>query len=415
MNCSRRAACKALGGAGLCLASGAVTAATRDRRLAITNVNIIPSPFQSVIENATILIEGGHISRILARKPTPPVDDRSVIDGGGCTITAGFWNSHVHLVTPLLLRSREAADSAVESELRRAFTRWGFTTVVDLASTMQIAGRLARRVGSGRVLGPRILSAGDPFYPPNATPIYARPFYEKMGLPSGEVFSASAAAERARNQVRGGARALKIFTGSILGGADNVAHMPAEIVREIVRVGREHRVPVFAHPTDRKGLEIAVQNGVQVLAHATPLMGHWTPNYAAWIARQGVAMVPTLSLFELSPHPATPLDVAVDQARQLDRVGGRTLFGTDAGFTDAFDTEREVQLLASAVGWKKVLAALTTVPAQLFGEQNRRGRVELGCAADLVLLRGSPATDVANLSRVKLVLRNGKVIYRDPA
>ena len=415
LNCSRRVACKVLGGAGLGLATGAVTAAVQARRLAITNVNIIPSPFQPIIENATILIEAGHISRILTRAPTPPLQGWSVIDGGGCVVTAGFWNSHVHLVTPLLLRSREAANSAVESELQRAFTRWGFTTVVDLASTMQIAGELARRVGSGRVAGPRILSAGDPFYPPNATPIYARPFYEKMGLPSGEVFSASAAAKRARNQVRGGARALKIFTGSILGGADEVAHMPAEIVRAIVRVGQELRVPVFAHPTDRKGLEIAVLNGVQVLAHATPLMGSWTPEYATWIASNGVAMVPTLSLFEVSPHPATPIAVAVDQARQLDRAGGRILFGTDAGFTDAFDTEQEVRLLASAVGWQKVLAALTTVPAQLFGEQKRRGRVEPGCAADLVLLRGNPATDFANFSRVQLVLRNGEVIHRDPA
>lgn len=413
-NCSRREACKALGGATLLAASGAALAGPRAWRLALNNVRLLPSPFEAPVENASILIEGDRISRILPGVLMQPAPGLHVIDGGGCVVTAGFWNSHVHLVTPLLLRSRDAASLAVDNELQRAFTRWGFTTVVDLASTMQAAGDLARRIESGLVRGPRILSAGDPFYPPNATPIYARPFYEKMGLPSAEVFSASAAAARAIGQVRGGARALKIFTGSILGGPEEVAYMPADIIQAIVRVGREHHVPVFAHPTDRNGLEIAVQNGVQVLAHATPLMGRWWPEYAAWIAQQAVAMVPTLSLFEIAPHPSTPVDVAVGQARQLDAAGGRILFGTDAGFTEEFDTEREVRLLASAVGWQKVLASLTTTPAELFGEQKDRGRVEPGYKADLVLLRGDPATDVANLSRVKLVVRDGEVIYRDP-
>ena len=190
--------------------------------------------------------------------------------------------------------------------------------------------------------------------------------------------------------------------------------MPPDIVRAIVEVGRQHRIPVFAHPTDRKGLEIAVRNGVRILAHATPLMGRWTSDYAAWIAGQGVAMVPTLSLFELTPHPATPVDVAVDQARQLDLAGGRILFGTDAGFTDGFDTEREIRLLESAIGWRKVLASLTTTPAEIFGEQKMRGRLEPGYAADLVLLDGDPSSNASSLSRVKLVIRGGDVIFRNP-
>lgn len=414
LECSRRTACKALGGTALLAASGMAPAVPPFHRLAITNVRILPAPFRPPIENATILIEGDRISRIISGGPSQRYQWMRVIDGGGATVTAGFWNNHVHLVTPLLLRSREAADSALEIELERAFTRWGFTTVVDLASTMQAARDLSQRIATEVVRGPRVLSAGDPFYPPNATPIYARPFYENLGLPSAEVFSASAAAERARSQVRGGARALKLFTGSIQGGADKVAHMPPDIVRAVVGVGRKLNTPVFAHPTDREGLEIAVRNGVQVLAHATPLMGRWTPEYAAWIAGQGVSMVPTLSLFQISPHPATPVDVAVDQVRQLDRAGGGILFGTDAGFTDAFDTERELQLLATAIGWRKVLASLTTAPAELFGERKNRGYIEAGYVADLVLLRGDPAMDVANLSKVKLVVRNGRVIFGDP-
>ena len=414
MSCSRRNAIKGMGGVALVALSGGGAAVSRIRRCAITNVRAYPSPFEEPVDNATVWIEGGRIARI--QRDARPPDRRKfdVVDGEGGVLVAGFWNCHVHLVTPLLLRSTDATDDAIQNELQRAFTRWGFTTVVDLASTARVWRDIKRRIESRIVRGPRVLSAGDPFYPPNATPIYARPFYEQYGLPSGEVFSASEAAERAEAQLRSGADALKIFTGSILGGEKDVAYMPPEIVRAITIVGQRRRRPVFAHPTDQQGLEIAVRNGVQALAHSTPLMGRWTPEYASWIANNDVAMIPTLSLFAAASHPDTPVETAVDQARQLDRAGGKILFGTDAGFADTFDTAKEARLLASAIGWKGVLASLTTRAAELFGEGDRRGRVASGYAADLVLLRGDPASDVENLARVNMLLRNGEIIYRNP-
>ncbi len=72
----------------------------------------------------------------------------------------------------------------------------------------------------------------------------------------------------------------------------------------------------------------------------------------------------------------------------------------------------EYQLLESAgLGWREILAALTTNPAARFGESSRRGRIAPGLDADLVVLAADPATDPRAFTNVRYTLRGGKVIY----
>lgn len=380
-------------------------------RWAIVGVDLVTAPDQSTIRDGVILIDGARIVGAGPRQATPIPTDYEVVDQAGRTVTAGFWNSHVHLTTPVLLAAVDQSDLALESEIEGAFTRWGFTTVFDLASTTVVAGEVARRISEGRLRGPRVLSVGDPFYPPGSTPVYARPFYEAFGLPSAEIGPLDEAVARAEHQIDAGMRGLKLFTGSIVGGDEEVAHMTAEAVAAITDAAGRLGRPVFAHPTDRAGLEVAVQNGVDVLAHAAPLMGAWTPDYARWMVDAGVALIPTLALFEDAAHPRTPVEIAVQQTAVFHQVGGKVLFGTDAGFTDAFDTSAEIRLMDQAVGWRGVLASLTTYPALVFGEDGERGRIAAGLIADLVVLGSSPGEDVAALTDVRMVIRAGEVVY----
>ena len=404
------------GAAGLAMSAllgvAAASAETKSPRsaIAIVGASVYPAADAAPIDDAVILIKGGAIEAVGPRRSTNVPSGYRIIDQSGKFVTAGFWNSHVHLTTPVLIRSKASSNEALEQELERDFTRWGFTTVFDLASTTEIATDVRERVADGRVNGPRVLSVGEPFYPNGATPVYARPFYEAFNLPSAEINCDRSAQPRVRRQVRQGARGIKLFTGAIV-GEQAVVHMSAKSVAAISRTARGLGVPVFAHPTDKQGLELAVRNGATILAHSAALMGPWSPEYARWIAKPRVALIPTLALFEVQPHPSTPVGVAVQQVAALHRVGGVILFGTDAGFTDAFDTTADLRLLNDAIGWRGVLQSLTTAPAETLGESLIRGRVAAGFAADLVVLGGDPADDVANFADVRMVVRDGRLIY----
>lgn len=385
-------------------------AASSAERTAIVGAKVYTSPDEDPISDAVVLIEDGRIKRVGPRSSTQVPSGYRTLNAAGHVVTAGFWNSHVHLTTPKMLQSSALSDKDLRDELERDFTRWGFTTVFDLASTSAIAGDVRRRTRV-RVDGPRILSVGEPFYPSKATPIYARPFYEAYNLPSAEITSSHDATQRVARQIAAGADGIKLFTGSIVGGDRGVVHMPDEAIAAIVHRAHRRGKPVFAHPTDRTGLERAVTNGVDILAHTAPLMGAWSPDYASWMAERKVALVPTLSLIEVMPDPSTPIDAAVQQTAALHKAGGVILFGTDAGFTEVFETSLELRLMNRALGWKGVLASLTTNPAEVFGEAGERGRVVAGYIADIVILAGDPADEIENAARVELVIKDGRTIF----
>jgi len=66
-----------------------------------------------------------------------------------------------------------------------------------------------------------------------------------------------------------------------------------------------------------------------------------------------------------------------------------------------------------ALSERQVLASLTTNPARYF-KLAKKGKVEQGFDADLVVLDGDPTAEVRNLAKVAFTIRAGQVIYRKP-
>ncbi len=141
------------------------------------------------------------------------------------------------------------------------------------------------------------------------------------------------------------------------------------------------------------------------------------PEQLARFKLQNTALIPTLSLFTtvvLDPAvTARIIAAAVSQLKQFSVNGGVVLFGTDIGFINLYDTSTEVELMHRALSEKQVLASLTTNPASYF-KAAKKGRVEQGFDADLVVLDGDPIADVHNLAKVAYTIRAGKVIYQKP-
>jgi imidazolonepropionase-like amidohydrolase len=400
------------------------TLAADGKTLALVGAKIYPSPTAAPIANGVVLVRDGKIAAVgTAGKVRVPAGAEK-LDCTSLVITAGFQNSHVHFTEPKWDDAAHQPTSKLSSQLADMFTRYGFTTVVDLASFLDNTVALRSRVESGEVVGPRILTAGEPLYPAGGTP-----FYVKDSLPPAtiafmesnlEPATPTAAVAVVQHDIAGGADVIKLFTGSLISPTD-VKPMPPDVAAAAVDEAHRHNRLVFAHPSNLEGLEIALDAGVDVAAHTTPMSGKWSDALIAEMKAHHMSLIPTLMLWisEAMKAGDTPAqaqhfaNAGVGQLGQYERAGGQILFGTDVGYMPDYDPTEEYVLMARAITPMQILASLTTAPAARFGESKTRGRVAPGMDADLVVLAADPAADAQNFAKVRYTIRRGQVIYRD--
>lgn len=392
--------------------------------LAIVGARIYAAPDAAPIDDGVVIVRDGRIVRVGARAGTAVPKAAQVIDAHGATLTAGLWNSHVHLMPPDLLNAAKAKPAVLQGGLDAMLTRWGFTTVFDLASSTDNTLALRRRVNSGEVAGPMILTVGDPFFPKGGTPIYVRDYIKTYGMADEEVATPQEAAARAARQLDRGTDGVKIFAGAIVGGKIGVLPMRLDIAKAVVAEAHRRGKPAFAHPSNLAGLDVAIDSGVDILAHTTAsdgggVPGGWPPELIARMRAHNMALIPTMTLFDVeakkSGESAESLKevfaMISAEVRSYAAAGGQILFGTDVGYTDAFDTTEEYRLMSGVLSWRQILASLTTAPAQRFGFAAHKGRIAPGMDADLVLLNGDPAQDPTAFARVRDTIRAGRVIW----
>jgi imidazolonepropionase-like amidohydrolase len=263
------------------------------------------------------------------------------------------------------------------------------------------------RINSLKVLDPKrpIREDGHPVYLP-----------AEMKLP--ETDMPDQAAQWARSYMDKGLDGVKLFTGSYKGEDKPVVNMEVPVAKAAVDVAHARGKPVFAHPQNRTGVEVVIAAGVDVMAHTVPGGGPgYPPEQLARFKQQGTALIPTLSLFAKLPVPAMIAERLVNdsvaQLKAFSDNGGPVLFGTDVGFTTIYDTTLEYELMHRALSERQVLASLTTNPATYF-KAARKGKIEQGFDADLVVLDGDPIQDVGNLAKVAYTIRAGQIIYQKP-
>jgi imidazolonepropionase-like amidohydrolase len=423
-NLVRALACLVIGLAVGAHASARTSSATpRQTELAIVGARIYPTPDGAPIDDGVVLVRNGRIDRVGSRGQVAVPRSARVIDAHGSVVTAGFWNSHIHLMTPDLLGAATAEPRKLQAGLEAMLTRWGFTTVFDIASSTDNSLALRRRVESGEVAGPKILTVGDPFYPKGGTPIYVRDYLKAHGAPDEEVSTPEEAAARAARQLDRGTDGVKIFAGAVVGGKIGVLPMRTDIAKAVVAEAHRRGKPAFAHPGSIAGVNVAIESGVDILAHTTAMdggdAGGWPPELIARMRAHNMALTPTMTLFEVeakksgeSPEDlAKVIQVITAEVRDYAGAGGQILFGTDVGYTDAYDTTEEYRLMSRALGWRAILASLTTAPAERFGYAARKGRIAAGMDADLVILSADPAKDVTAFAKVRDTIRGGRVIW----
>lgn len=380
--------------------------------LVLTGAKIFPSPEDAAISDGIVLVKEGKIAAVGRRNDIRIPDGAKILPCNGDAVVAGFWNSHVHFTEPKWQHAADLPAPQLTEHLRRMLTAYGFTSVVDTGSIVANTVAIRRRIESGEIAGPRIMTAGIPIYPENGIP-----YYVTESLPPEIVrqLSAPASSEEAVRavdaDVAAGADFIKVFlvTGVRREGEIALVSMRPDIVKAVTHRAHQLGKKVFAHPSNIEGLELVLNGGVDILAHTIQDATNWTDGVASRLKSANVALIPTLTLFSTQED----FKGVLHEVKSYADTGGDILFGSDAGFlTDYPDLTREYSLLSLAgLTFPQILTTLTTAPAKRLDPAGQGGRIVEGAAADLVVLKGDPSTDVRAFTRVRYTIRAGRLIY----
>ncbi len=377
--------------------------------LALVGGTIYVSPTEEPIKNGVVLIQRGKISAVGSRALLQVPSSFRSLNCSGRTITAGFWNSHVHFFERKWEDAAAIPGPELSLQLQEMVTRYGFTSVFDVGSVWQNTRRIRDRIESGELPGPGIRSMGEVLIAPGAAPAASvLGILGYMTLRNPEIADAAQATEATRKLLDAGVDGIKVHLQTAI---------PESAIRAAVTEANRAGKPVFVHPSTRQDVLTAVRAGADVIAHTTP-RSPWNEETIAAMKGRRVALIPTLSLWKhLLRHDRTSaqeqsINAAIAQLRSWVAAEGTVLFGTDLGATEYDPSDEYTFMAASGMSFTQILAALTTVPAQRFGVEKQLGRIAVGLEADLVALKDDPTKNIRALSDVRYTLRAGKIIFR---
>jgi imidazolonepropionase-like amidohydrolase len=403
--------------------------------LVIRNGTVFDSATASVVGERTVVVEG---ERIVAVTEEPVhTGERIEVDARGATVLPGLIDAHVHVMVATMDFARAAAmpmtlvgihaARALEAMLRR-----GFTTVRDAGGA---DGGMAAAVEQRVVAGPELLRAGRALSQTgghgdtrarSAPPATCACELVETGI-AVLADGPDAVRRAARDQLRGGAHAIKVMaSGGVASPTDPIwleAYTSAELEAAVEEAER-WRTYVLAHAYTPGAIRRAVEAGVRPIEHGN-LLDEPT---AALLAERGVFLVPTLvTYWAIAEHGAAfglprwaleKVHEVLDAGRrsvELARAAGVEVgLGTDLlGEAGAFQS-RELSLRAEIEPAAEVLRSATAVNARLLGREGDLGVVAEGASADLLVVDGDPTVDVSLLEgegrHLRAVVRRGELV-----
>jgi imidazolonepropionase-like amidohydrolase len=400
-------------------------ASAQSAKLAIEDVNVVDVIRGRILPSRTVAIENGKIVSVGAKSAAPKGARR--VNGRGKFLVPGLWDMHAH------------TELAGELSLQLALAN-GVTTIRDMGSDLDLILRLRSDVSAGRILGPRIFAAGPILDDaPGDWPFRIR------------VKTAADGAAAVRELKRRGVDLIKVHD-----------HTPPEAFRAIAAEAQRQGLPVAGHIPLGLTVEQVVEAGQGDIEHLSNLSlwetcsggDEYKPANCrallAMLARKRIWQTPTLVFWREAATIGTPASKAdparlvyvgrsqrafwngnqrfftpqiasefarrvgpgAVMARDMDLAGVGVLAGCD-GLVAGFCLHDE--LAAFVKGGMTPAAALRTAtinPARYFGRDSALGSVTPGKLADLLLLDENPLDDIANTTKIRAVIANGRLMDR---
>jgi len=423
--------------------------------LALTNVTVVDVRTGALRRDQTVLVKDHRIAAVGASREMKLLAKAQQVDGSGLFLIPGLWDMHVHLVFgDWFPRGKEIS--------LPLFVANGVTGVRDMGSDLEALQEWRKEIAAGKLIGPRIYTSG---------PMLDGP---KPRFPSSVPVGTAEDGRRAVDDLkRRGADFVKLQSliprEGVLAIADEAkkqgiafaGHVPdAMKANEMSEAGMksfEHLIGIFegSSPAEEEFLKGGKTEG-KFLATHDPSRAE---KLAELLAKNHTWQCPTLvwerggNLVDVTDYAADGKSKYVPEAwenvtwkrfrteiaggygsddlatrkkfiaKELDVVrmmkakGVEFLAGTDTpagvhvfpGFSLHEELERFV---AAGFSPLQALQTATVNPSRFFGEEERRGTVEAGKAADLLLLRANPLEDIRSTQKIAAVVLNGRYFSR---
>jgi imidazolonepropionase-like amidohydrolase len=369
--------------------------------LVIANARILTGT-GTVIEQGSIVVRDGRIVSVGAGGST--AQGARVIDARGMTALPGFIDAHRHVMGGN--DDRWFKEQSVDR--MREFLEAGYTTLMSGGGPFPGILELKKRVDSGALKGPRVITSGrvDP-----------------------DNFKTE---DVARAQVRKYAQAgIEIIKARI-------DPEPTELQKSILAItideAKKHKLDVMVHAVSVPAMLAALDAGATKLVH-TPHGGWLSLEDARKVAAAGVETlstigfgVPVFGVFNKdnvptfrdgSPWPDGILD-GKGRGREAGEkaVNGRTLwdagvtygFGTDTNYHPREGLKHELRALSLMFSTSDIIKLMGPNTAAFIEKNKDLGTLEAGKLADIVLVTGDPLDLIYNLLNVKVVVKDGTVV-----
>ena len=434
-----------------------------DKAIRISNVSVFDSITLSSISSQDVVIKDGRISAVCPTGTCSEPADAHVIPGEDATLVPGLIDMHGHISTSTG-PTWEIAAPNTEDNLR-AYAYAGVTTVFDPGDSSDEAFSRRDKTANGELLGPRIFTAGkiitDPGGHPRAMVAEFAPWWIswllKPAVATG-VATVDEAVDAVNARVDAGADAVKVAIDSI---PLDASIMSAEVLTALVEQAHERGVRAVAHIGTTADAMVTGKSGIDLWIHGV-YKERITEEDIQTLAEFDIPMVTTSEVFDrygralngpinptrleqemISPEKLASFypppddfelgglaswvalmqqtrEVRLDNVARVHAAGITILAGSDtqSGVFPGAGLHREIVTLVDAgLTPGEAIRAATFDAARYLsnGEEPDAGHIAVGKRADLILVNGDPARDIAALSDIREVILNGKLLKRSTA
>jgi imidazolonepropionase-like amidohydrolase len=371
------------------------------QNLVIANARILTGT-GSAIEQGSIVVRDGRIVSVAPGGAA--AQGAKVVDARGLTAVPGFIDAHRHIMGG----NDDGWFKEQSVDRMREFLEAGYTTLMSGGGPFPGILELKRRVESGALKGPRVITSGrvDP-----------------------DNFKTE---DVARAQVRKYAQAgIEIIKARI---DPEPSDVQKSILAAVVDEARKNKLDVMVHAVSVPAMLAALDAGATKLVH-TP-HGSWLSlEDARKVAAAGVETlstigfgVPVFGVFNKDNVPTfrdgSPWPDGILEGKGRGReagekaVNGRTLwdagvtygFGTDTNYHPREGLKHELRALSLMFSTTDIVKLMGPNTAAFIEKSKDLGTLEVGKLADIVLVSGDPLDLIYNLLNVKVVVKDGTVV-----